>query len=111
MKLKGDTQVVAAIGIFFSGAAFGYILAQRDIAWNETYIAALITGVFTIGAATVAVIAATAHFRRQKEYETVQRRYLDQGLDIVMATAQASLDTFSHNWARCLEILKTFRDI
>lgn len=50
-------------------------------------------------------------FYRQREYELVQKRYLEEGLDVIISTAENALYTFHHNWARCLELLKSFRDL
>lgn len=78
--------------------------------WSE-YIPELISGGATILAALLAVGGGICGFFRQKEYELVQKRYLEDGLDVVISTAVNSLNTFHHNWARCLELLKTFRDV
>jgi len=75
------------------------------------YLPEIISGTFTILAAVVAVLLGIWGFFRQKEYELVQRRYLEEGLDIVIATAENALNTFHHNWARSLELLKLFRDL
>lgn len=75
------------------------------------YIPELISGGATIVAAVLAVTGGIWGFFRQKEYELVQKRYLEEGLDVVISTAVNSLNTFHHNWARCLELLKSFRDV
>ncbi len=75
------------------------------------YLPEIISGVFTIIAAVIAVLFGIWGFYRQKEYELVQRRYLEEGLDIVIGTAENALNTFHHNWARSLELLKLFRDL
>jgi hypothetical protein len=71
----------------------------------------LIAGATTVLAAGIAVWGGIWAFRRQKEHELVQRRYLDEGLDVVISIAEAALSIYSHNWARCTEIIKTFRDL
>lgn len=78
--------------------------------WSK-YIPELISGGATIVAAALAVSGGIWGFFRQKEYELVQKRYLEEGLDEVISTAVNSLNTFHHNWARCLELLKSFRDV
>ena len=72
---------------------------------------AWIQGLTTVSAAVIAVVGGILVFSRQKEYELVQRRYLDEGLDVIIATADAALSIYSHNWARSMEVLKTFRDL
>lgn len=47
---------------------------------------------------------------RQKEYEIVKQRYLENSLDIIAGELESISSTFSHNWARCLDILKEYRD-
>jgi len=78
--------------------------------WSQ-YTSDSIQGGATILAALVAVVAGVWGFFRQKEYELVQRRYLEEGLDVVISTTESALNTYYHNWARCLELLKSFRDL
>ena len=80
------------------------------MALNE-YLGGIIAGVSSIVAAVVAVGGAVLVFYRQKEYELVQKRYLDEGIDVVIASAEQALNVYAHNWARCTEILKSFRDL
>ena len=47
---------------------------------------------------------------RQKEYELVKQRYLDGGVDVLISHLESSLGVASHNYARCLDIVKSFRD-
>ena len=75
------------------------------------YIPNLISGGATILAALIAVGAGIWAFYRQREYELVQKRYLEEGLDVIISTAENALFTYHHNWARCLELLKSFRDV
>jgi hypothetical protein len=75
-----------------------------------SYTGDLIQGGSTIIAALIAVGAGIWGFFRQKEYELVQKRYLEEGVDVIVATAVNALNTYHHNWARCLEMLKAFRD-
>lgn len=71
---------------------------------------AWIQGLATIVAALIAVGAAFWGFYRQKEFELVQKRYLEEGIDAIVAATQQALNIYSHNWARCTQILKAFRD-
>lgn len=47
---------------------------------------------------------------RQKEYELVKQRYLDGGVDVLVAQLEASLGVASHNYSRSLQVVKSFRD-
>lgn len=47
---------------------------------------------------------------RQKEYELVKQRYLDGGVDVLIGQLEHSLGVASHNFGRCLQVMKSFRD-
>ena len=80
------------------------------MSWSQ-YIPNLISGSATILAALIAVGAGIWAFFRQREYELVQKRYLEGGLDVIISTTENALFTYHHNWARCIELLKNFRDV
>ena len=61
--------------------------------------------------ATSVVLGGIHTYFRQKEYELVRQRYLDEGLDVLVSAAQSSLDNVAHNWSRALLALKLFRDL
>jgi len=69
----------------------------------------------TIIAALVASILAPKvgllTYYRQKEYELVRERYLDNGLDLISFQVEHALRIFRHNLARSLDALKFFRDM
>ena len=71
----------------------------------------LISSATTLVAVMIGVGGGVWAYYRQKEYELVQRRYLEEGLDVLISTAESSLNIFSHNWAKSLEHLKMFRDL
>lgn len=71
----------------------------------------LMASVTTLLAVLIGILGGIWAYYRQKEYELVQRRYLEEGLDVLISTAESSLNIFSHNWARSLENLKMFRDL
>ena len=71
----------------------------------------LISSATTMLAVVVGIGGGIWAYYRQKEYELVQRRYLEEGLDVLISTAESSLNIFSHNWAKSLEHLKMFRDL
>ena len=67
-------------------------------------------GGFTIAAACLAAWLGVKVFLRQKEFYLVKQRYLEGGIDVVAAHCEEALGTFHHNWARCLQLVKMFRD-
>ncbi|WP_350016353.1 hypothetical protein ABNK63_00460 [Rhodanobacter sp. IGA1.0] len=70
----------------------------------------IIRGIVTllVGLA-IAWIGLLIYFR-QKEYELVKQRYLENSVDLISAEIETLAGAFGHNWARCLHILKEFRD-
>lgn len=50
-------------------------------------------------------------YRKQKEYELVKQRYLEDGLDIAASNIEEGFNALSHNWSRCLYLVKMYRDI
>jgi hypothetical protein len=70
----------------------------------------VIRGSFTVGAAGFASWLAMKVFLHQKEFELVKQRYLEGGIDEVAAQHEAVFGIFNHNWARCLQLTKMFRD-
>lgn len=48
---------------------------------------------------------------RQKEYELVKQRYLEQSVDVVASELEVVLGTLSHNCVRCNQILREYRDM
>src|SRR5882762_1001234 len=70
----------------------------------------IVKGLFTLAAVVVgAGIGMWAYFR-QKEYELVKQRYLEGAIDVVSSELEHALGVVSHNWARCLNIVKAYRD-
>ena len=60
-------------------------------------------------AALGAQFALITYFR-QREYELILARYLEGGLDHLCVEVATAHEAFLHNWARCLAVLKSFRD-
>lgn len=58
---------------------------------------------------TLAYFGLRAYFR-QKEYELVKQRYLDQCLDIVAGELEEITSVLLNNWSRSLELVKELRD-
>lgn len=48
---------------------------------------------------------------KQKEYETIRHRYLDDGIAVIIRQVEYALDVFQYNWARSIYLLKTYRDL
>jgi len=48
---------------------------------------------------------------KQKEYETIKQRYLDDGLALIIRQVESSLDIYQYNWVRSINLLKTYRDL
>jgi len=70
----------------------------------------IIRGLFTLVSVAAGAYVALKLYFRQKEYELVKMRYLEGAVDILAAELEATLGTLSHNWSRCLQICKSFRD-
>jgi hypothetical protein len=69
----------------------------------------------TLASALLVVIFTTllglwAYFR-QKEYELVRQRYLEEGLDVLIHHVETALSVFQYNFTHSLLVLKTFRDL
>src|SRR5258706_90695 len=70
----------------------------------------VIRAVVTLAAAGLAAWVALTFFFRQKEYELIKQRYLEGGIDVIAADVENALGATSHNWARCLHLVKLYRD-
>lgn len=70
----------------------------------------VLKGLITLTAPIIAAIIALRLYFRQKEYELIKQRYLEGAVDVVSAELEQALGTFSHNWARSINIVKAFRD-
>ncbi|HEX5719508.1 MAG TPA: hypothetical protein VF179_25330 [Thermoanaerobaculia bacterium] len=71
----------------------------------------VINAVAAIAAALGAYYLGIRTYFRQKEYELVQKRYIDEGIDRVASEAEEALSVFRHNWSQSLFALKLFRDV
>lgn len=76
----------------------------------SNFVPDLIQGGATILAAIIAVWGGFWAFFRQKEFDLVKTRYLEEGVDVIIAVTENALNIHHHNWARSLEMLKAFRD-
>lgn len=72
---------------------------------------ALLQSSLALFAAALAAWFAVLTYFRQREHELILSRYLEGGLDLLAAEVERVSETFSHNWARCLAILRSYRDL
>jgi hypothetical protein len=72
--------------------------------------AEVIRGIFTLIAVGLGSLAALWAFFRQKQYELAKQRYLEQGVDVIAAELELCLGVVRHNYARSLQLCRTFRD-
>lgn len=54
---------------------------------------------------------AVQQYYQQREYELILSRYLEGGLDLLAAELERVDAVFKHNWARCLSVLASYRDL
>jgi hypothetical protein len=73
----------------------------------KTYVQAWIP----LAAILLAFVLGRFAYFRQKEYELITRRYLDEGLDTISESVDKSLAIFRHNWNQSLVVLKHFREL
>jgi hypothetical protein len=64
----------------------------------------------TIAAGLALAYGGLKIYFRQKEYELVKQRYLEQCLDVVGGELEEVTSVLLHNWARALELVKELRD-
>lgn len=72
---------------------------------------ALLQSSLALFAAALTAWFAVLTYFRQREHELILSRYLEGGLDLLAAEVERVSETFSHNWVRCLAILKSYRDL
>lgn len=63
-----------------------------------------------VAAFAVYFLGKSAYFR-QKEYELITKRYLEEGIDAISKNVDRSLALFRHNWWQSTVVLKHFRDL
>lgn len=78
----------------------------QNVIWQE-----LLRAVLTLAAGAIVARFGLYLYFRQKEYETVKQRYLEQSVDLIAAEFESMARIFSHNWARSLDILKLYREL
>lgn len=62
-------------------------------------------------AALLVYFLGKAAYFRQKEYELLTKRYLEEGLDAIAKNVDRTLALFRHNWWQSTVVLKHFRDL
>jgi hypothetical protein len=70
----------------------------------------LLKAIIPFVAALLAAYFGLRTYFRQKEYELVKQRYLDQGVDLIAKDLDESFGIVSSNWKRFLEIARLLRD-
>jgi len=73
----------------------------------KTYIQPLVPIVAVV---VVYFLGKSAYFR-QKEYELIAKRHLEEGIDAISKDVDRSLGLFRHNWWQATVVLKHFRDL
>ena len=63
-----------------------------------------------LGVVVLACFLGRSAYFRQKEYELIIRRYLEEGLDAISKNVDKSLAVFRYNWWQSTVLLKYFRD-
>lgn len=63
------------------------------------------------GAAFVAYLLGSRAYFRQKEFELVRSRYLEEGIDCVAARAEEAMSLAAHNLQHAFKVLRVFRDV
>jgi len=76
----------------------------------ENVATSVISGLFAVLAAYIAASFALSHYFRQKEYEIVKQRYLENGIDKIVSGLEINFNNLRHNWARSLFLVQQFRD-
>ncbi len=61
--------------------------------------------------AFLSYIAGIKIYFKQKEYELVKKRYLEEGLDILIENVETALSLFRSNWAYSVYLLKEFKSL
>lgn len=64
-----------------------------------------------IAAAILVYFFGKSLYFRQKEYELITKRYLEEGLDAISKNVDRSLATFRHNWWQSTVVLKNFKSL
>lgn len=80
-----------------------------EIDWVKLTDEALRAATTIVAGLVLAYFGLRIYFR-QKEYELVKQRYLEQCLDVVAGELEEISSVFMHNWARSLELVKELRD-
>ncbi len=72
----------------------------------EILIKGLVAFFVAAGAARIGI----HYYYKQKEYELVKNRYLENSLDVILSELENGLGLTNHNYARVLNVIKAYRD-
>jgi hypothetical protein len=70
----------------------------------------LLRALLTLIAGGLVARLGLSYYFRQKEYEIVKQRYLEQSVDLILSELESISRVFANNWMRALQILKMYRD-
>jgi hypothetical protein len=77
----------------------------------KTYIQPVIQIVVPIAAVILVYYFGKSSYFRQKEYELITKRYLEEGLDAISKNVDRSLAIFRYNWWQSMVVLKNFKSL
>lgn len=76
-----------------------------------TYISPWIPIIAAIVAAVIVSWLGKRAYFRQKEYELIIKRYLEEGIDAISKNVEQSLSIFRYNWWKSIVILHNFENL
>jgi len=79
------------------------------ITWIVANKSAFLALIPIAGAYLAYFLGLRAYFR-QREYELVRHRYLENTIDLLSSGVESALSTFRNNWHYSLQVLKQFRE-
>lgn len=113
IQLIIDNLIKLAISVAPPLIAIGIVslvLSEKNIIFKDIF-TNYIKPLIPILATLLAYFLGRSAYFRQKEYEMITKRYLEEGLDKISENVDTSLADFRHNWAHCLTVIKSFRDL
>ena len=81
------------------------------IRFLQTYAEPISTLLYMLSTVVLASILGLLVYFRQKEYELVRKRYLEDGIDVLIHHVETALNIFQYNFTHSILVLKTFREL